>query len=78
MDAIVGISELDLDLLTLIGRLYYARDVIVMSDTVAELLITCDAPRLARRLEPESVAWLDHTDLDDGLVAWVHAIRDAA
>jgi hypothetical protein len=77
MDTITTISDLDLDLLTVLGRLYYVRDMIIMTDSVAERLITCDAPRLAGRLAPESVAWLERTDLDDGLVQWVHALRAA-
>jgi hypothetical protein len=78
MDMIVSISELDLDLLTVLGRLFYVRDMIIMSDSTACLLVTADAPRLAGRLAPETVAWLDATDLDDGLVQWVHALRAVA
>jgi hypothetical protein len=69
------ISKLDMDLLTVLSRIYQARHLIERIDPMAERILTCDAPRLAGHVTPAGLAWCERTDLDTAFPEWLREIR---
>lgn len=69
------ISSLDMDLLTVLSRIYQARHLIERIDPNAERILTCDAPRLAGHVSDAGLAWCERTDLDTAFPGWLREIR---
>jgi hypothetical protein len=70
------IDSLDMDLLTILSRIYQGKELITMIDpTTVGRIVSCDAPRLARRLKTVSIEWIERTDLDTGFVDWLAGLR---
>lgn len=69
------ISSLDMDLLTILARIYQAQHLIRNIDPMAERILTCDAPRLAGHITQSGMEWCERTDLDTAFPEWLRGLR---
>lgn len=75
MDVVEEISSLDIDLLTILARIYQSRELIYSIDILTARMVTCDAPRLASHITDAGIQFSRDTELDTGFTTWLVEIR---
>jgi len=76
-DHVEEISSLDMDLLTVLARIYQARDIIITIDIITARIVSCDAPRLAAHVSDAGIQFSRDTELDTGFTTWLVEIRQS-
>jgi len=76
-DHVEEISSLDMDLLTVLARIYQARDIIVTIDIITARIVSCDAARLASHVSDAGIQFSRDTELDTGFTTWLVEIRQS-